>query len=984
MPRKNKRSKNKRSNKKTICLVMIVKNESKVIKRAFDSVHKYIDYWVICDTGSTDGTQKIIKDYFNEKKIPGELHEHKWKNFGHNRSLVVKNAKGKADYGLLMDADFMFVIKDPDFKKKLNTKGGHMVGYEGSLDFRQNLFIDLTLDWYYKGVTHEYITCDQKIKMQNIDYFKFTHKADGGSRSDKFERDIRMLEQGLIDEPNNIRYMFYLAQSYYSIGDYKKSLEFYQKRVNKGGWEEEVYFSMFRAGICKIQLNMDFNDFRKDLFNAYKFRPIRLEALHSLCSYCYNNSLFDIGYQYALNAIDNKYPHNDVLFISKNIHEYDFWVVFGLLAIRSLKFDEGFNIFNKLVKNNSIPPLKINNFKKIYITCLNIKKEYLSEIDNSEINKVAIILVNYNMKEKTEKIIKHLEKTIKHPYDLITVDNGSNEKEKINATINLKNNIHITNGILVALNYADTLEVTNNEKYLGYSIIDSNIEFVNDDDILTQMVKTLKSDSNIVGIAPSLKYDSKTNWDIFKNSKDKKKENIYFIQDHFSLYRASWFNKVGRYNRDLKYGWGIDIENGYNAYKDHKVMILDNTLLIKYNGSINYNKKSNKEKGDDMNLYFIKKYGTNYHKIIYKDILKKTDFTHNNVKKLENNETANKDSKISKKEENLNMFKSLLTKSDEDVKKVLNKTNNKYKLKILAAGCFLRFGHTHYGMQGFNQFKEYFINDYDFSMCNTAKEESDICITSIYSTSVDELVFSKSKVNMIICIENILNKRFNHYTHYNKYGEYGDDRINIYVYNHIDKVRETKKYLSIPTVYFRLDYFKLKYPTFRNDMTLKTCFKDKKFCLMVNKSGINKQIDEYVKMLNTIDKVDHISLYDDKVKNKSCFNSIELLQVFNKYKFILVVENSYSSGYITEKIFNVLFSNSIPIYSGSDIIEKFVNKDCFVNMRNNELKGCMDRIKELNTNEELYNKYLNLEKLNEYDDENYKVRMKQRIDKLCR
>ena len=81
---------------------------------------------------------------------------------------------------------------------------------------------------------------------------------------------------------------------------------------------------------------------------------------------------------------------------------------------------------------------------------------------------------------------------------------------------------------------------------------------------------------------------------------------------------------------------------------------------------------------------------------------------------------------------------------------------------------------------------------------------------------------------------------------------------------------------------------------------------------------------------------------------------------------------------------NDRFITKLPIYSGSDIIEKFVNKDCFVNMRNNELEGCMDRIKELNTNEELYNKCLNLEKLNKYDDENYKVRMKQRIDKLCR
>ena len=62
----------------TICLNMIVKNESKIIKRLFDSVYKIIDYWVIVDTGSTDETKEIIINYFKEKNIPGELHEDKY------------------------------------------------------------------------------------------------------------------------------------------------------------------------------------------------------------------------------------------------------------------------------------------------------------------------------------------------------------------------------------------------------------------------------------------------------------------------------------------------------------------------------------------------------------------------------------------------------------------------------------------------------------------------------------------------------------------------------------------------------------------------------------------------------------------------------------------------------------------------------------------------------------------------------------------
>ena len=55
--------------KKTICLNMIVKNEAHIISETFDNLLKHIPltYWVISDTGSTDGTQQLIKDYFKSK-----------------------------------------------------------------------------------------------------------------------------------------------------------------------------------------------------------------------------------------------------------------------------------------------------------------------------------------------------------------------------------------------------------------------------------------------------------------------------------------------------------------------------------------------------------------------------------------------------------------------------------------------------------------------------------------------------------------------------------------------------------------------------------------------------------------------------------------------------------------------------------------------------------------------------------------------------
>ena len=57
--------------RQTLCLNMIVKNESHIIGQTLENICSTVqlDYWVICDTGSTDDTINIIKTFFSEKGI---------------------------------------------------------------------------------------------------------------------------------------------------------------------------------------------------------------------------------------------------------------------------------------------------------------------------------------------------------------------------------------------------------------------------------------------------------------------------------------------------------------------------------------------------------------------------------------------------------------------------------------------------------------------------------------------------------------------------------------------------------------------------------------------------------------------------------------------------------------------------------------------------------------------------------------------------
>ena len=92
---------------KTIALCMIVKNESQLILRCLESVRSIVDYVLIEDTGSIDGTQSIIREYLEHENLPGEVFDEPWRDFSYNRSVALARLREKAqvDYALIIDAD---------------------------------------------------------------------------------------------------------------------------------------------------------------------------------------------------------------------------------------------------------------------------------------------------------------------------------------------------------------------------------------------------------------------------------------------------------------------------------------------------------------------------------------------------------------------------------------------------------------------------------------------------------------------------------------------------------------------------------------------------------------------------------------------------------------------------------------------------------------------------------------------------------------
>ena len=296
---------------------------------------------------------------------------------------------------------------------------------------------------------------------------------------------------------------------------------------------------------------------------------------------------------------------------------------------------------------------------------------------------------------------------------------------------------------------------------------------------------------------------------------------------------------------------------------------------------------------------------------------------------------------------------------------------------------------SYYSMQNIDKFINYFFPDnlqIEFANYNDNFKNNSV----IYGIQLeDNINLDTSKLNILVCVENC--NCHSWYKHYNKYGNFGNNKIQIYFYNHIDKCIITVKYIAIPVIYTQINYFLKYYNTIKP--SIYTNYSDKKFCLIAtNATGGNKEIKQkIIDKLKQIGNCDTIDIYKTEIFNKSCYHSIELLNVFNKYKFVFVCENSLSSGYITEKIFNCLFARCIPIYYGCNEIENFIDKDCFINMNKDSNKDSnkdnyvdiINKINNFKDNEIEYNNMLNANKICKfYNDENYKDKLKEFVDKF--
>lgn len=317
-------------------MMTMFKNESGVIKRMLNSCLPYVDYYVMQDNGSTDGTDEIAKQFLIDNKLSGEIYkcEEGWKGFGWNRDHLTQHLQSidhGCDWILKMDCDEILEIDD-DFDwsplDNKNIQAFHIPAVFGTAMYYRAWMYNAKLPWRFNhDPCHETSYCDIEGIGENFQRYDLPPKIrqvgfnQGQSWSDplKFVLHALTLEEKMMREGTmleNTYHFWYIGKSYFD--SYKspafplaeehqkeyarRTIFYFQQYINitaKEGVEDEMCYlsEIFKA---EAQLFLQLYDEAIESYNnAEKYAPGRNDHLFGLANLHTTLQQFDETIKYT-------------------------------------------------------------------------------------------------------------------------------------------------------------------------------------------------------------------------------------------------------------------------------------------------------------------------------------------------------------------------------------------------------------------------------------------------------------------------------------------------------------------------------------------------------------------------------------------------------------------------------------------------------------------------------------------------------------
>ena len=369
-----------------LALNFICKDESHIIERMLNSAKSFTDLIVVTDTGSTDGTQDLIRKFGEENNIPTYVYDRPFDSFENSRNNsmeklreVVAELGWDPDkvHGYWFDCDETVVL-DSKFDKNQFTKDLYMMNtYIGQMKYTRNTFFKVSKPFRWYGPVHEFIVCDDKNITSGIaENIHVDVKMEGaswqGNIPNKYLSHAHTLEKYINDNRTDPRWIFYTAQSYHdsaSLPDNKaeneerlrRALKYYRERTSRpDGYAEEIYYSQYRIGTVMRILEDPWSLTHQECLKAYAMDPARGESIKTIIDYYLQVGEWHMAYLYTKFCKvnfhgKNPYPKR-LLFVDEALYVWKFAEAHAAACFYTGRMDEAKANFQEIINLTKTNP----------------------------------------------------------------------------------------------------------------------------------------------------------------------------------------------------------------------------------------------------------------------------------------------------------------------------------------------------------------------------------------------------------------------------------------------------------------------------------------------------------------------------------------------------------------------------------------------------------------------------------------------------
>ncbi len=189
------------------------------------------------------------------------------------------------------------------------------------------------------------------------DYIEASSEGFRSQCPDKGKRDVELLKKSLQKDPENSRTVFHLGVFCEEAQDFSAALMYFEKRILMEGWDQEIFYALFRIAAIQEMLKCSPDLFISSYLQAHRYRPSRAEPLFCLAQYYRSSLQNEAAYSLLKAAISLPAP-TDSIYVAHSIYEYEALFYFADTAYHLGKYEETLESYNQLLNQPKLPSCK--------------------------------------------------------------------------------------------------------------------------------------------------------------------------------------------------------------------------------------------------------------------------------------------------------------------------------------------------------------------------------------------------------------------------------------------------------------------------------------------------------------------------------------------------------------------------------------------------------------------------------------------------